>query len=111
MGFNFHVGLPGPFSYNHRIGGRKRKSNGGGGKGVLVILGALAVGLPVVYLGWWSLAIFIPVGLIVLLGVIGSGGNVKKAAEEGRARKARFTDEERAYMKAHTVKSSKSRAA
>lgn len=44
MGFNFHVGLPGPFSYTRRIGGStKRKPRPALWKGWAIALVALVV--------------------------------------------------------------------
>lgn len=40
MGFNFHVGLPGPFSYTARLTGRRRHR--GGPSGAQVVLDAAA---------------------------------------------------------------------
>lgn len=53
MPFNLHIPLPGPVSYNRRLGGRPRRGGGAGWTvfGVLVVIGALW------YLRWVVLAV------------------------------------------------------
>jgi hypothetical protein len=50
MGINFHVGLPGPFSYNKRVTGGK-KSEGKGIIDALMLIGIVIIAL--LYVVYW----------------------------------------------------------
>lgn len=78
MPFHLHVPLPGPFSYSHRLGGRRRPASAGP-SAARSLLYWLLIGwwwVPVKYsclLMWW-LCKYSVVGIVALAGLVGGTG-------------------------------------